>query len=140
MNQYNPIGNNIEKAGDFDYSKYIKLILGAFLIIFGVVIAGWIFFKIIAIFDNPKTLENFLEIFPGTSSLWRIRIDNVILEIPKQLVNIIIYVIVFTLLFIAVLLVKTLITGGVNLLHSSLKRIEKKIDSIKSKVDQIRKH
>ncbi len=140
MSQYDPIGNNNEKAEDFDYSKYVKLILGTFLIICGVVIAGWVFFRIIEIFDNPKTLDNFLEIFPGTSSLWRIRIDNVILEIPKQFVNIIIYVIVFTLLSIAAALVKILITGGVNLLHSSLKRIEKKIDSIKSKVDQIRKH
>ena len=140
MNQYNPIGNSSEKAGDFDYGKYVKLIFGAFLIICGVVIAGWIFLRIIKIFDNPKSLENFLEIFTTDSSQWRIRIDTVILEIPKQTVNIIIYVVVFTLLSIIASLVKILITGGVNLLHSSLKRIEKKIDSIKSKVDQIKRH
>ena len=138
MNQYNPMGNSSEKAEDFDYGKYVKLIFGTFLILFGVVIAGWIFYKLIEIFNNPKTLENFLDIFPGTSSLWRITIDNVHLEIPKQFVNIIIYMIVFTLLSIAASLVKILVTGGVNLLHSSLKRIEKKIDSIKSKVDKIR--
>lgn len=124
--------------GEFDYFKYSKLILGVLLVVFGIVVAGWVFFKVVSIFDNPASLENFLDLFKIDRDFLTFKIDNAVIEIPKEFFHIVVYLAAISLFGVLVSLAGVLITGGVNLMHSSLKRIENKIDKVSGKVEQIK--
>ncbi len=124
--------------GNGDYLKYIKVIFGVVLLVGGIIIAGWVFLKIVGIFDNPNSLSNFITLLPQGKEVLIFRIENTSFELPKELFNGLNFLFAIILLSISVSLAAVLITGGVNLLHSGLKRVEDKIDKVTNKVDRLR--
>ena len=124
---FEELGNQEQK--EYQKSPNFKEYLGLILIILGVLIAGWVFLNIYKIFTNPEQLTYFKELLPSQLEITtRIEGNDAKVLIPTEFM---VYGIVLALMTIAVGVGSVLIKGGTRLVAGDIKRLSRKIDSIK---------
>lgn len=126
------------ESGDFDeYWKYIKIVIGVVLLAIGVYMGMWLFLKITTYINHPDKLKEFQ--FSGREEqLFEIKTDDGDhVQVPVGSgMNFLIYII---FLSIVAGLCSTFIKAGVNLIHSSLPKLERKIDKLHNKLNRLKK-
>lgn len=124
-----------------DVTLRIRTIIGIALVIVGCVMAFWAFANVYKIFTNPQEIEAFKQIAPENPELRELDIEGRKAVIPEGLFHFMAYVIACFLLLIAGVIGASLVTGGANLLQTSFRRLEskvdKKMDKLKDKMEKI---
>jgi len=116
----------------------LRTILGIVFIVVGSMMALWTFKNAYGMITNPKEIEIFAQIVPDNPGLRELDFEGKKIIIPIGLFKHFAYFIGGFLLFIASGIAGTFIAGGINLLQSSIQRLEirlnKKLGIIKDKI------
>ncbi len=119
----------------------IRTIIGVALVIVGCMMAFWAFASVYKIFTNPQEIEAFKQIAPENPEFRELDIEGKKVVVPEGFFHFMAYVIACFLLLIAGVIGASLVTGGANLLQTSFRRLEakvdKKMDKLKNKMEEI---
>jgi len=134
-------GERYGGEGGQDVIPRIRAIIGVALVIVGCMMAFWAFANVYKIFTNPEQIEAFKQIAPENPEFRELDIEGRKAVIPEGLFHFMAYVIACFLLLIAGVIGASLVTGGANLLQTSFRRLEakvdKKMDKLKDKMEKI---
>ena len=103
-----------------------KMLIGAVLILIGVLILLWVFFHVVSMIKNPaEEFKAFLELMPDSEQTFANKADGNELSIPPAVFQYLSYGFAILLLFISVSIGSAFLTGGITLLTYNMKALEK---------------
>ncbi len=131
---------HFNRTETYESMEGFRKLIGIILISVGAIIAIWAAINIYRTFTDPRQLEVFKNIIPNSTEIRKMEIDGKKVVLPEGLFLFLSYGIAAFLLFIASCIGTAFITGGVNLLMSSYRKLELKVTTemakLKRKIDE----